>query len=341
MQITEKDFGQTYHLITLTNNHGTSLSVTDLGARIVSLLFNERELVLGFDSADEYINKDPYIGASIGRVAGRIEHGQFAISSKTYQAQTDPTTGHTLHGGNPGFELKKWDYQTRIEADRASVIFHLTSPDQENGFPGNLAVDVIYTLTEDDTWEVKTTGISDQATLFNPTNHVYFNLTGDVSQPIDNHTLFIESDVFAELASNSIPTGKKVPVSRTAFDFRKPKKLAEVFAADYPQKNQFNGIDHPFFLKKTGLRETAAELTSPDNEVQVSVKTDAPSLVIFTANFGEATPEMRETKLADHGGITFEAQVAPGAEQYSEFGSMLLAANHPFTTTTEFKLTSL
>lgn len=112
MHITEKDFGQDYHLITLRNEDGFQMAVTDLGARIVSL-GKDKELILGFDSAQEYLEKDPFIGATIGRTAGRIEKGQFSLDGKDYQVSTDPATGHSLHGGKPGFEEKNGPIRSR------------------------------------------------------------------------------------------------------------------------------------------------------------------------------------------------------------------------------------
>ncbi|MBO0462064.1 MULTISPECIES: aldose epimerase family protein [Enterococcus] len=338
MNITEKTFGSSAKLITLTNQHGTSLAVTDLGARIVSLRFNDRELVLGFDSAEEYLEKDAFIGATIGRTAGRIDAGKFTLAGQNYQLPVDPATGHSLHGSTPSFEEKTWSYEILNGEQEATVIFTMTSPDQEHGFPGNLSVEVHYTLTEDNIWRVTTKAVSDQLTLFNPTNHVYFNLSGDVTQPIDEHTLWVNSHAFAALRPDSIPTGEQVEVTGTPFDFQTPKKLSTVFTSDFPQKELFDGIDHPFFLKETGLDKTVATLLSPDETIQVSVRTDAPSIVIFTANFGEDTPEMRGKRLADHGGITFETQIAPGAERYPSFGDMSLAPQTPFETITEFKL---
>lgn len=337
MQIIEKDFGNGYQLITLTNDAGVHLSVTDLGARIVSL-GRDKELVLGFDSATEYLEKDVFIGASIGRTAGRIENGRFVLDGKVHQATTDPGNGHSLHGGLPGFETKKWTYTIENSDDEASVIFTTISPDGEHGFPGNLTVEVRHTLTQENIWRVTTTGISDQPTLFNPTNHVYFNLTGDVTQSIAEHKLWLNSTAFAPLRQDSIPTGEKASTVGTAFDFQKGKKLAEVFASDFDQKKQVDGIDHPFFLDENDLAIPAAKLLSPDGTTELTVATDLSSIVIFTANFGTDAPEMHGKQLANHGGITFETQTAPGAEQYTDFGSIRLAANEPFETITEYKL---
>lgn len=340
MTVTTTDFGSGYHLITLTNKLGTTLSVTDLGARIVSLkpIVNgtPRELVLGFDSADEYLTKDLYIGATIGRTAGRIKKGQFVLSGQTIQVDTDPENGHTLHGGTPGFEAKKWRYSIAESDHETSVIFTTTSPDGEHGFPGALDVTARYTLTDNDVWRVTVSGVSDKETLFNPTNHVYFNLTGDPGTPIDDHRLFLNSDTFAPLLPDSIPTGAQVPINNTAFDFLAKTKIGPMFQSEFPQEQLVGGMDHPFFLLDSGLEHVAAELTSPDLRVSVSVRTNASSVVVFTANFGNQTPAMRGTKLVNHGGITFETQTAPGAEQFPDFGTIVLPKDTEHKLITEF-----
>ncbi|EOU24494.1 galactose mutarotase [Enterococcus pallens ATCC BAA-351] len=340
LKISKKDFGKGFHLITLENQQGMRLAVSDLGARIVSLSVpvadSRRELVLGFDSAEEYLAKDPFIGASIGRTAGRIENGIFELNGQTIQVDVDEATHHSLHGGQPGFESKKWTYTIIEGHNEASVLFNLISPTGEHGFPGTLDMEVRYTLTADNIWRITTRGISDQDTLFNPTNHVYFNLTGECTQAIDQHQLWLNSSQFAELRNDTIPTGQKLPVAGTAFDFTKKKALAELFASDFDQKQLADGMDHPFFLNQSDLAIPAATLTSPDEKVQLTVKTDASSVVLFTANFGDNTPEMHGQKMANHGGITFETQTAPGAEQFPSFGSIKLTAYQPFTTITEF-----
>ncbi len=167
---------------------------------------------------------------------------------------------------------------------------------------------------------------------------MYFNLSGDVEESIDQHTLWLDSESFAPLRPDSIPTGEKASVAQTAFDFQTPQKLATVFTSQFEQKQLVDGIDHPFFLNNPGMNHVSAYLLSPDEQIKVSIMTDSPSVVIFTANFGQDTPEMHGKKLANHGGITFETQIAPGAEQYPAFGNIHLAAHTPFETTTEFKI---
>lgn len=342
VKISNTDFGGGYRLITLENEQGMQLAVSDLGARIVHLSFpaagKQRELILGFDSAEEYLVKDPYIGASIGRTAGRIENGVFELNGQTIQVDVDKTTHHSLHGGQPGFESKKWTYTIIEGHNEASVLFSLISLEGEHGYPGTLDIEVRYTLTADNRWRITTRGISDRDTLFNPTNHVYFNLSGDCTEAVDQHHLWLNSSYFAELRQDTIPTGKKLPVAGTAFDFTKKKALAELFISNFDQKQLADGMDHPFFLDQADLNVPAAILTSPDEKVELTVKTDASSVVLFTANFGDNTPEMHGQKMANHGGITFETQTAPGAEQFPEFGSIQLTAYQPLTTITEFKI---
>ncbi|MCU5684936.1 galactose-1-epimerase [Bacillus wiedmannii] len=342
MNITTKDFGAGYTSITITNLNSLQLTVSDLGARITSLKVPTsnglRELILGFDTAKEYLEKDLYIGASIGRVAGRIRNGTFQIDGEIYKVQVDEKNGNTLHGGTPGFESKKWQYCVVENNDETSVIFHMVSPHDENGFPGNLDIDIRYTLTNTNVWKVETRATSDKDTLFNPTNHVYFNLTGDVAQPVNEHTLWVDSDRFAPLDSEGVPIGVKLPVEGTAFDFRKPVKLKETFSSNFVQKELVGGIDHPFFLNQPELSHSSVKLTSPDEVVSIEVATEEPSVVIFTANFGGNTPLMHGKQLANHGGITFETQVCPGAEQFSNFGDMVLRADSTYQTATEFHI---
>lgn len=157
-------------LYTLTNKNGVTLKATDFGARIVALdvplTKNEsRSLVLGFPSADEYLSKDLYFGATIGRTAGRIADGSFELAGKTYQTMINTPTQTTLHGGTPGFESKKWHSEIQEAQANPSVKFWLESPAGENGFPGNLTVSVTYTLTEENEWQIEYQATTDEQTL--------------------------------------------------------------------------------------------------------------------------------------------------------------------------------
>ncbi|SJZ92581.1 aldose 1-epimerase [Pilibacter termitis] len=342
MKITQEPFGEGYTLITLENDNGVKLAFSDLGARIVSMKVPKdegfRELVLGFDSAKEYLEKDTFMGATIGRVAGRIANGTFEVGDDHYHIPTN-NLGNTLHGGTPSFDSAKWVFKTKETERSASIEFQLFSPDGENGFPGNLTVTVTYTFDNTNTWTIDYSATTDKETLFNPTNHVYFNFTGHPSQTVDEHTLQLSSDMFllTHPLDNTV-IGEVKKVDRTPFDFRKPKVLREVFQSDFPQKNQVDGIDHPFLLDSLSEDVPHAVLSLPKDDISIKMFTEETSVVVFTANFGEDTYEMRGEKLANHSGVTLETQNPPGSEQFTQFGEIEITPDRGFRSTTKFEI---
>lgn len=341
MEITVKDFGQGEKMYSLTNDHGVTLDVTTLGARIVHLFVptetGKKNIVLGFDSAEEYLEKDTYIGATIGRVAGRISNGALTIDDQAYSLVQNTPQGHTLHGGPDSFEVKSWQAETKVTPEAVSVIFTTDSPAGENGFPGNLKVSVTYTLTNENEWILSYQGTTDQKTVYNPTNHVYFNLTGDITETIGEHSLMVAADKFAVVTEGTVVTGEQRPVDKTPFDFRKPTKIAQIFGTDYEQNVLVDGLDHPFLLSKPSLAEPQAQLISPDEEITVEVYTDRSAIVIFTAQF-DAPIVMHDAELAKYGGITFETQISPGAVEFADFGTIDLAPTETFSSQTVYKI---
>lgn len=341
LKVSKKKFGQTAILYSLTNDSGITMNVTDLGARIVDLIVpvngKERNIVLGFDTEQEYHTKDMYFGATIGRVAGRIRNGSFSIDDENYQLPVSPENGHTLHGGEASFEAKIWDAKIEQSSDQVSVIFSYVSPDKENGFPGELNARVSYSLTNKNEWIIDYQAETDKATLYNPTNHVYFNLTGDVTQSIDAHELVVEADRFAVVNEDTTVTGELRSVSETPFDFRQSKTMKQVFETNYEQNSLVNGLDHPFILNHTGFVKPQAIITAPDKELSIEMYTDRPAVVIFTAQFEEG-PEIRGKKLVHHGGITLETQVSPGAVEFDGFGDIVLYPETTYQSRTMYKI---
>ncbi|MDR1606472.1 MAG: galactose mutarotase [Streptococcaceae bacterium] len=332
------DFGDGYQLITLENSRGLRLSCTDFGARLTSLTKNGRELVLGFDQASDYqqeLGDAIYYGAIVGRVAGRISGAEADISGQRYKLTANEKGRNTLHGGGEnGLHDKKWE----VELGDNQVIFTTTLADGLHGFPGNVAVKVIYFLNDEDEWGYEILATSDQDTLWNPCHHVYFNLTGDVSQPLDHHKLWLNASHYEPL-KEGLPSFTKADVTGTALDFTKEKAIGDALHSLDKQITENNGIDHPFFLDdQQGVQ---ARLISPDGQLSVELSTNQPSVVIFTANFGDNTPIARGNRLAHQGALTFETQVAPGAEQNASFGTLLLKAGEPYYNQTIFKINSL
>ncbi|MFJ7364166.1 aldose epimerase family protein [Peribacillus frigoritolerans] len=340
MKVSQSSYRNEVLLFTIENDNGVRIDVTNFGARIVNLFVltesGRKNIVLGFDSIEDY-RKETYYGATIGRVAGRIKKGEFSIGESHYHTSVNQL-GNTLHGGNPGFDEKIWDYEVRATDESASIIFSTHSPDGENGFPGNLKVSVTYTLDNLNIWSVSYQAKSDKDTIFNPTNHVYFNLTGHPSHPIDDHYLQIASEEFAPVNEDTTVTGEKRSTFGTPYDFRIPKKLKTTFEANDAEVKKVQGIDHPFFLTCSGLHQTAAKLISPDQKITVEVYTEEPAVVIYTANFVKGVPLMHGEKLTQHGGITFETQAAPGAIEFEDFGDILLLAGQNYTSQTKYKI---
>lgn len=338
MKIIKKKFGEQAELFILKNDKGTELAVSNQGARVVSLKVpvdgELRETILGFDSAEEYLEKDPYIGSSVGRFAGRIKQGKFSIDGEEYQVTVDPETGHNLHGGY-GFDKYLWQAKEVVAQDHVSVTFTLESKDGDEGFPGNLSVAVKYSLTNENEWIIHYSATTDKATIYNPTNHVYFNLTGDPSQAIDEHILQMNADRYVEVDGDVIPTGKLVDVKGTVFDFTEGKKMSELFSGVASEASGIDGLDHPFILTEKAPQAT---LISPDQKVTIEMTTDDPSVVVFTANFGDSGPEMHGKKLANHGGITMETQVPPGVTDYPDWGDVVLRPGETFEKETVFKV---
>lgn len=344
MKLETKVFGlEDVFCYSFINEKGEVFSATNLGARIVSwkvLDKNQRliETVLGMDSATEYLEKDPYIGATIGRVAGRIANGHYTYDNQTVQL-TQNEQGNTLHGGPHSFEEAVWEAEATVENGMGKIVFHLFSPAGENGFPGDLNVKVTYTISEDMTWQIDYEAKTNETTLFNPTNHVYFNLNGHYEQTIDNHLLYVNADRYVPLLANNLPIGKKQSVVGTAFDVRDEAgtRLEDVFSLTDEQVLAVGGYDHPFVLNQPSLKIPQASIKSLETGLTLSVYTDAASIVIFTLNLGDKTIMMREQEVKHHSGITFETQALPDAINQEDFGNIVLKPNDVFRSTTIYR----
>ncbi|MDR2977278.1 MAG: galactose-1-epimerase [Streptococcaceae bacterium] len=338
MKINTKDFGENSTLITVENEAGVSISFCNLGARIVDWVVEGKNIVLGFDRANDYLEKDSYPGATIGRTAGRIKDGIVEISGKKNQLVQNEGL-QTLHGGNDSFDKRFWSFETFNDGDVAGVHFDLISADGDNGYPGVLKVRVTYSFDEQNQWRIDYRAISDKDTVFNPTNHVYFNLTGDFGQVIDDHELRLKASRFVPLKDKTeVVRGDIEEVAGNDLDFRAGVSLAQALESQMEQVKLVGGIDHPFLLDAPGdLSHEQAHLSYGD--LSVSVRTDFPSLVVFTANFGDAGVISRGKKIVNHGAITFEAQVSPGSEQLPELGNITLKAGEVYRATTIYQLT--
>ena len=333
--------GQTVWQYWLENRQGYQLAVTEYGATITHLVMPDQSgqmanVVIGYDTLADFVKQQAYFGATVGRVAGRIGQGAFTLDGHDYQAPIN-NGANTNHGGPNSFESQIWQSSVVEKDDAISVVFTLTSPDGENGFPGNLAVTTTYTLNEADEWLIDYQATTDKTTLFNPTCHVYLNLTGDFDQFVGQHTLQIDSDRFGAIQPDGLPTGELVPVAGSAFDLRQPRALQAAFDSENTQTKLVGGFDHPFLLNQTPGKADAI-LRDPESGRSITIDTEGTAIVIYTANgFGDE-PNLTNQAIQPHQAVAIEAQMMPDAIHHTEFGNIVLHPGEQYQRRTRYKL---
>ncbi|WP_315523002.1 aldose epimerase family protein [Fusobacterium massiliense] len=288
---------------TLENNF-LKIEILNLGACIKKIELKDknnipRNIVLGYDNLEEYIENPAYLGAIIGRTAGRIKNGILNIDGKEYNLSINNST-NTLHGGKNSISHRFWN----IEKLNNKIICTIKSPNLENGYPGNIDIKIEYILSENEL-EIKYYANTDRKTYLNLTNHSYFNLSGDSTNTIYEDILLINSDYFLGINENFIPTNL-ISLDNNIFNFRVPKKIKDFFSGNDEQKDLANnGIDHPYILNN----KNAVIIKNENTGIKMSVETDNPAVVIYTANY------LNEIGFKKHSAICFETQEAPNLFQ--------------------------
>lgn len=343
MDITTKPFGtfEGREIIeyTLTNANGVSLSAIPFGATVTKIVTPDKKgkrenITLNVESLEDMIEHRPFYGATIGRVAGRITNGKFSIDGKEYQIDVNEGS-NMLHGGPEGLDTKLWDVDIDKEDSEARLTFSYESPNGENGFPGNVTIKVAYSLNDQNEWKINYSAETDEPTLFNPTNHIYFNLTGDIKQSILDHKLILASPYYGSLAEENLPSGKLEPVKNTPFDFTAGKVLKEAVLSDHEQIKPIDGLDHPFVLdQKVEIQGTLAD---PQSGRYVRMKTDQESVVIFTHNGEVDDYTIQGEPAKQYAGITLETQALPDAINQEGFGDIILRPNEPYKAQTVYQ----
>lgn len=279
--------GDSTALFVLNNNNGMEVCVTNFGARIVSVLVPDRDgimrdVVLGFDNIKDYQNVKSDFGASIGRYANRINQGRITIDGEIIQLPQN-NYGHCLHGGPNGWQYKVYK---PVEVTRNSISFSLFSPDGDENFPGNVNAKVSYTLTDDNAIRIEYSATADAKTVINMTNHSYFNLSGNPSNPAIDHILYINASNFTPVDSTFMTTGEIASVEGTPMDFTTPKAIGRDIESPYQQLRNGKGYDHNWVLDTKGnVNELAAKLSCPSTGIAVEVYTNEPGIQIYTGNF--------------------------------------------------------
>lgn len=329
--------GKDVFLFTLTNAKGNQVKISNYGGTITSWVAPDKggaknSIVLGFDSLSGYLAHPPYFGALVGRYGNRIGKAQFTLDGKTYKLAAN-NGKNSLHGGLKGFDKQVWDAST--ESDSTPVLtLKYVSKDGEEGFPGNLNVTVQYTFTDEDEVKIDYTATTDKATPINLTNHSYFNLTGDVSNTILNHTLQINADNYTPVDTSLITTGEIKAVKGTPFDFTTPMKIgARIDSVK-------GGYDHNFVLnRKDSSLQLAATLSDSISGRQLEVFTTEPGLQFYTGNFLDGTLKNHDGKtINQHAALCMETQHFPDSPNKPGFPSAILKPGSTYHTVTVYKL---
>ena len=336
---TEIDGKQT-HLFVLKNNANMEVCITNYGGSIVSVIVPDKDgamqdVVLGFDSIDDYINIPNNFGATIGRYGNRIANGKITVDGVEYNLPQN-NFPHTLHGGDEGFDTKVFD---AVKIDEQTVELSYTSKDGEAGFPGNLTTKVTMTLTDDNAIDIQYEASTDKRTVANLTNHSYFNLSGNPKNTILNHELTIDADNFTPIDETFMTTGEIASVEGTDMDFRTPTLVGErINNYDYDQLKYGDGYDHNWVLNNPGITTPAATVYSPETGIELKVYTTEPGLQVYTGNFLDGTVTGKDgVDYKKRTAICLESQKYPDSPNKPEWPSPYLNPGDTYTSRCIYK----
>ena len=339
--------GQQVELYTLTNRRGVEAKITNYGATVVSLKVPDRagrfdDVLLGYDTLEGYQRSTFYVGPVIGRYANRVARGRFSLNGKEYRLAVN-NGENSLHGGLKGFDKAVWQARPLPPAGGGAAL-ELTylSKDGEEGYPGNLSVRVVYTLTDKDELKIDYSATTDKDTIVNLTNHAYFNLAGQGSGDILKHKLTIYADRFLPADEKSIPTGELRSVAGTPFDFRRAHEIGERINQPDEQLKFGNGYDHTFVINgRAGMLRRAATASDPVTGRVLEVWTTEPGVQLYTGNYLESTMAAKGGKsYGPRHGFCLETQHFPDSPNKPHFPSTVLRRGRRFNSTTVYKFSA-
>ncbi|MEP7286441.1 MAG: aldose epimerase family protein [Chloroflexota bacterium] len=332
---------------TMTNANKIEVKIITYGGTVTSLKVPDRNgnwasIVLGFDKLSDYETMSPYFGAIIGRYGNRIAKGKFTLDGKEYTLAVN-NGKNTLHGGKKGFDKQVWDAKPIEGFGSEALELSRISKDGEEGYPGNLTVKVVYTLTDKNELKIDYTATTDKDTVINLTHHSYFNMAGNGSGSIDNQILMINADKYVPIDDGGIPTGDMTPVDGTPFDFRSAKQIGPAVRSSDPQIINGRGIDHSFVLNRTDDKslQMAARLYDPASGRTMDIWATEPGLEVYTGNFLDGTLHGSSGGMYRQGeAICLEPQHFPDSPNQPKFPSTTLKPGDTYTTSTVFKFTT-
>lgn len=351
MSITKSNFGvlkngEEVELYTITNKNGASVSLMTLGAGIHSLNMPDKngvigDVVLGFDNPEYYTDPDlGFQGLVVGRYANRIRDAKFSIDGVEYHTPKNQGTW-TLHGGGR-FSFNIWNVDC---TDDNSVTFSFFSPDMQDGFPGNFKMAVKYTLTDDNTLELKYTVLSDKKTVANPTNHSYFNLSCDGSKTIEDHLLQVDADRFTETDESQLPTGELGELKGTMMDFSSMHRIDDRIDEPFRAVIDSIGYDNNYCLynKEIGKLSRAAILAHEGSGRKMEVWTDLPGIQVYCGGWlaKSGNPGKKGSLVTYRRGVALETQFYPDSVNHPNFPFKYIEPNREFQTVTQFRFSVL
>lgn len=353
--------GNAVYAVTLENANGARAEILTFGATLRTLFLPDwngelRDIVLGYDRVAAYQEGNCHFGAVIGRCANRLTGPSFTLNGKRYTLYDNTGTGVALHGGKIGFDRKLWALRSpafpeealaalaenggRLTEDTDSVCLSLFSPDGDEGYPGNLTLDVTYSFTADGTLAIRYDARCDRDTVFNVTNHAYFNLDGQhCGHDCLNTFVRIHADEITPLGSNFAPTGEFLPVRDTAYDFNDFKTIGRDLASGHPQLAVTGGYDQNFVIRdggEPGRLTLAAEAYSEESGIQMKVLTDLPGVQFYIGNFITEQTGKEGAVYRKRSGFCFETQQFPNAVNIPHFPSVILRGGESYTTETRY-----
>jgi aldose 1-epimerase len=338
--------GRDVRKFTIVNASGASLQAIEYGATITSLCVPDRngkiqDVVLGYDSLQGYADGTFYFGAIVGRYGNRIGKGQFQLDGNKYQLAINNGENH-LHGGNIGFNKVLWSGEILENAPEPSVQFQYVSRDGEEGYPGTVTLKVTYTLTDKNELRIHYEGTTDKPTILNPTQHSYFNLTGDPTQTILDHTLMIDANSITPVDKGLIPTGILLDVAGTPMDFRNATAIGLRINEPNEQLQFGQGYDHNWALRgNSGQVRKAAELYDPKSGRLMTILTDQPGLQFYSGNFLDGTAKGKNGISYNlRTGLCLETQAFPDTPNKPSFPQVTLRPGQVYHQTTIYQFST-
>ena len=338
--------GRAVFIYTLTNIKGMSAEILNYGGIIRSLTAPDRDgvlqnVVLGFDTLEEYEAESPYFGALIGRFGNRIAHGKFSLGGDEYELAVNNGPNH-LHGGDRGFDKVVWDAEPVVTEDGPSLSLKYVSENGEEGYPGTLVAEVRYTLTNDNEIRIEYTATSDKPTPVNLTHHSYFNLSGDAKRDILEHHLEIAAHYFTPVDSTLIPTGEYRPVEGTPFDFRSAKAVGEDIDTDNEQIRIAGGYDHNWIVHQdaNSRMKHIATLSDPESGRVMKTYSTEPGLQFYSGNFLDGTLTGKGVMFGRRYGLCLETQHFPDSPNQPDFPSTILQPGEIYKTQTIYSFST-